>query len=132
MTLELLLTVLWLGLFASGATILIRVLPFIAPRVEEGQKPWACDKCMSFWLILFAVAGIPTLGGALHYPLSSTVFLLAGPAAYAVSLFMLRALTEPLGPPPAFGMVPELVDLETPETGGKTYSPPFSDPPPAH
>lgn len=132
MSLELMFTVLWLGLFASGSTVLIRVLPGIYRLVEKGMKPWACDKCMSFWLILFAVAGIPTLGNeVLRYPLSHTVFLLAGPAAYAVSLFMLRALTEPMGPPPSFN-VPQLIDLERPDVEGKTYIPPFSDPPPAH
>ncbi len=131
--LDIMLTAIWLGLFAAGAITLIRVLPGINKQLEQGKKPWICDKCMSFWLILFGVAGIPYFSTeVLHRKLSHDTFLLAGLAGYAISLFMLRALTEPLGPPPSFGNVPDLIDLDTPEIGGKTYTPPFSDPPPPH
>jgi hypothetical protein len=126
---EIILTALWLGFVAAGMTVLIRVLPFIAPYVEKGVKPWACDKCMSFWLILFSAAGAPTLANdVIGYHFIYGDFLLAAPAAYAVSLFMLRLLTEPMGPPPSFAL-PELIDSERPPDG-KRYEPtPFSEPP---
>lgn len=129
MSIEIILAALWLGFLAAGATVLIRVIPFIVPYVERGTKPWACDKCMSFWLILFSAAGIPTLANdVMGYRLIAGDFILAAPAAYAVSLFMLRLLTDPLGPPPSFSIVPELIDSEPPEP--KRYEPsPFSDPP---
>jgi hypothetical protein len=126
---EIIWAALWLGFLAAGMTVLIRVMPVIASWVEQGIKPWACDKCMSFWLILFSTAGVPTFANdVLHYRLLYGDFLLAAPAAYAVSLFMLRLLTEPMGPPPSFA-VPELLDSERPPDG-KRYEPtPFSEPP---
>ena len=129
MSLEIIFAALWLGFLAAGMTVLIRVLPGFAGLVEKGLKPWACDKCMSFWLILFATAGVPTLANdMMDYQIVHGDFILAAPAAYAVSLFMLRMLTEPLGPPPSFSIVPELIDSEPPEP--KRYQPsPFSDPP---
>lgn len=130
MSFDVLFTTVWLGLVAAGMTILIRVLPFIAPAVERGTKPWACDKCMSFWLILFSSAGVPTFAHDwLDYDLVPNVFYFAAPAAYAISLFMLRLLTEPVGPPPSFSIVPELIDSDPPPDGKRYQPTPFSEPP---
>lgn len=129
MSVQILFTALWLGFFAAGATVFIRVLPFIAFYVERGTKPWACDKCMSFWLLLFSAGGLPSLAnttwGTHLVPFD---FALAAPAAYAISLLMLRRLTDPLGPPPSFA-VPELTDTEPPLDGTRYQRGPFSDPP---
>lgn len=130
MSLEVIFAALWLGFLAAGMTVLIRVLPGVSFWVEHGVKPWACDKCMSFWLILFSTAGAPTLANdGMGYRLIYGDFILAAPAAYALSLFMLRLLTEPMGPPPSFGAVPELIDSERPPDGKRYISPPFSEPP---
>jgi hypothetical protein len=132
-SIEIIFAALWLGFLAAGMTVLIRVLPVISGFVERGIKPWACDKCMSFWLILFVTACVPALANdVMGYRLIHGDFVLAAPAAYALSLFMLRLLTEPMGPPPSFEALPELIESVPPVDGKRYIVPPFSDPPPNH
>lgn len=129
MPVEILIAALWLGFFAAGATVLIRVLPLVIPLVERGVKPWACDFCMSFWLVLAGCVALPFITDALHYRLSAAAVWLAGPAAYGLALLVLRKLTDPRGPPPSgfdSGSIPELRDPD------ERILVNFSDPPPAH
>lgn len=96
----LLLWALGLGLTSAGFTLALRATRWVSARVREAQKPWACDICMSFW----AVGAFTLVVGYLH---GWDLVLAAGPA-YPVSLWALRKLGEPLGPPP----MPELEDSE--------------------
>lgn len=94
----LLLWSLGLGLTSAGFTIALRATKWVHGQVMDRVKPWACDICMSFW----AVALFTTAVGYLH---GWHLVLAAGPA-YPVSLWTLRKLGEPAGPPP----MPELED----------------------
>ena len=129
MPVDILLAAIWLGFFAAGATVLIRVLPPIIPLVERGLKPWACDFCMSFWLVLLGCAALPLVAKALGCEVLAPVVWLSGPAAYGLALLVLRRLTDPIGPPPVFGpgSMPELKDPNE-----ERIIVNFSDPPPAH
>lgn len=51
---DILILSLWIGLSAASTTILLRYAPTMQKRVQEGQKPIACDVCMSLWLTLAA------------------------------------------------------------------------------
>ena len=50
---ELLLIAVFYGTTSAGITVALRALRPIAARVQEAQKPWACDVCMSFWTTAF-------------------------------------------------------------------------------
>lgn len=129
MRVEVLFAALWLGLFAAGATVLIRVLPIINGFVDKGLKPWVCDKCMSFWLVLFASTVVPSLANEfLGCQLLLSDFVLGAPASYGISLWVLRKLTDPTGPAPSFEL-PELIDVEIPASKTRFPLAPFSDPP---
>lgn len=131
MPVEILLAAIWLGFFAAGATVLVRVLPPVQPLVERGLKPWACDFCMSFWLVLIGCVALPFAAGALRYKLAAVEVWLAGPAAYGLALLVLRKLTDPMGPPPAFGGDGGIPELRSTDDISRTVST-FSDPPPTH
>ncbi len=134
MPVEVIFSAVWLGFFAAGATALIRVLPLVVPLLERGVKPWICDFCMCFWLVLAGAIAVPFLATALHYTISARAIWFGAPAGYAVALFVLRKLTDPIGPPPFFGDggggggIPELHDPNQ----RILIQTNFSDPPPAH
>jgi hypothetical protein len=94
----LLLWSLGIGLTAAGSTMALRATKWVHGKLIEAKKPWACDICMSFWTVAFFTLAV----GYLH---GWDLVLAAGPA-YPVSLWTLRKLGEPLGPPP----MPELED----------------------
>lgn len=87
---------LFVGLTAAGLIVALRALPPVEHKVWAAQKPWACDVCMSFWVV--GIANVFLV--ATHGPV---MFLCAGPA-YPLCLWVLRQITAPRGAPP----LPEL------------------------
>jgi len=98
---ELLLRALFVGLSAAGLVVFLRALSLFQKLVQEQKKPWACDVCMSFWSTFLLTAATFRFDGVLA--------LEAAAPGFAVTLLILRKLTEPLRPPPK---LPELEDSE--------------------
>lgn len=81
-----------LGATSAGMTVALRALPTIYRWVEAKKKPWACDRCMTFW-----TTGL--LGIALAtWQHNNWLVLVCGPA-YPWALWVLCRITDPKGPP---------------------------------
>lgn len=91
--LTLLLWALPVGATAAGMIVVIRVLPLIRQQVEAMKKPWACDICMSFWVVGLLVL-LLLLGKR-----DPQFLFVAGPA-FPFALWFLRRLTDPPELPP--------------------------------
>lgn len=95
---------LWMGLSAASTTILIRYAPTMQKRVQEGQKPIACDVCMSLWttlgmaLLAWRACGTPWLA-----------VVQAGLPAYAVAKWTVGRLMDPVYFP-SFASMPETAE----------------------
>lgn len=86
------------ALFATGLTLVLRVLPGIRGAVFRGTKPWACDLCMSWWGAW--AGGVLALGGGLWGPFCAgtiVTWLLGTFAAVPVSMLVLRFVGQPAG-----------------------------------
>lgn len=96
--LEYLLYTFAIAVTVPGVVTAARALPWVHRRVEAGQKPWACNICMTFW----TTALVTEIAAAVAY--DWRVVLLAGPA-YTIALVLLDRVVEA---PPAGGPPPEL------------------------
>lgn len=81
-----------LGATSAGMTVALRALPTIYRWVEQAKKPWACDRCMSFWTTGLLSVGLATW-------LGHELIIVCGPA-YPWAMFVLCKITDPRGPPP--------------------------------
>lgn len=93
----LLVTAILIGLSAAAIPPFVRAIPLVQVWMMQGRKPWVCDLCMSFWSTLLA-SGVACFMGAPA---------VAGIPAWAVTFFIVRKNSDPIGPPPG---MPELVD----------------------
>jgi hypothetical protein len=75
------------GISVPGIVLAVRALPPVDRRVLAGQRPWACDVCMSFWAT-GVVAGLVALVFK-----DARLLLSAGPA-YTIALGSLAWLTR--------------------------------------
>ncbi len=82
-----------LGATAAGMTAAVRRVPSINRRVQAEQRPWACDICMCFWTTALLGAGAAVARW------DPVLVVCCGPA-YPWSLWVLRKITDPIGPPP--------------------------------
>jgi hypothetical protein len=90
-----------IALTVPGFVLAVRALPWVARKVEEGVKPWACDVCSCFWsTALFALVAVPFVGDA-------RALLCAGPA-YTLALWILGRLEQPTSYPPPPGLADTL------------------------
>jgi hypothetical protein len=87
---------LFVGSTAAGLVVALRALPPVERRILSAQKPWACDVCMSFWIVSIITIFVGASQGR-------ELLLCAGPA-YPLCLWVLRQITAPRGP------LPELVE----------------------
>ena len=84
-----------LGLVAFFAVNVARRLPGVADWTLNGIKPWACDVCMSFWVVA-AISGI-RYGVHRHFDIWDAV----ATAGVCLLLLILSApRPAPLPPPP--------------------------------
>ena len=82
-----------LGATAAGCTAAVRRLPPIDRRVQAAKKPWACDICMCFWTTVL-------LGTVAAAASQDPILVVCCGPAYPWSLWVLRKITDPVGPPP--------------------------------
>lgn len=91
-----------IGSTAPGVAIVVRALSAVEKLVLEGKRPWACDVCLSWWM----VAATTLVAGLTAHDLE--VLWAAGPA-YPLAYKLLGWLSQPVSsPPPGF---PELAEL---------------------
>lgn len=99
--LDIMLWAIILGATSAGMTVAVRALPFIRKRIENQEKPWACDICMSFWTV-----GLLGLNLAM-WKMQPELLVVCGPA-YPWAMWVLCKVTEPRG-----GLsLPELEDSD--------------------
>ncbi len=90
-----------IGSTAPGVAIVVRALSAVEKLVLEGKRPWACDVCLSWWM----VAATTLVAGLAAHDLE--VLWAAGPA-YPLAYKLIGWLSQPVSsPPPGF---PELAE----------------------
>jgi hypothetical protein len=89
-----------IGSTAPGVAIVVRALSAVEKLVLEGKRPWACDVCLSWWM----VAATTLVAGLAAHDLE--VLWAAGPA-YPLAYKLLGWLSQPVSSPG----FPELAEL---------------------
>lgn len=102
-----------IALTVPGVVVALRALPPVARRVLDGQKPWACNICMTFWTTAIATEVAAAAVGDWR------VVWLAGPA-YTIALVLLERVVEAA---PAAGP-PDLPALDDEGAGSPAAGPP--------
>jgi hypothetical protein len=80
-----------LALYAVSVTSMLRAIGPIGRLAAKGVKPWACDVCMTFWLILGASLGLSVVFYASARKFVPDIALIIFPA-HAVALLVLARL----------------------------------------
>jgi len=75
-----------LAFSAVGIISLMRLLPPFRGLVAAKKKPWSCDICLSFWILLLMCLSLGNWERAVMF---------AGPPSYGLAIFLLKWLRDP-------------------------------------